>query len=269
MRAPHERRGARARSAARSSSGTTAPTTARAADRLRSSAPSARLAAAALMTRREVEGPGLEDAPEVQELHEGEAEAVLERGMEGEGYEHVFEGGRHRDEPRARLAPRPEPLSVQGKEPGTRGEAAVHLHQPAARPFPKGHRVIGALEKREAVRDEHAEGGLRVVQHEHVHVGHGAIAGRGIEPLGQGRALQGQDAQPRGAEACENARGQVELKRPSDELGPGARAATRPCAASGRAGRKPGRAGEEAREPLALGFHEEGARRRGHPRKRE
>ena len=84
--------------------------------------------------RASVDRLALEHAAEVEPLHEREHEAVLEGGVQRELQQQVLGRGQAAQLAAAGAAARPQALGVEREEAGGGDDAAVQLHDPAARP---------------------------------------------------------------------------------------------------------------------------------------
>ncbi len=79
----------------------------------------------------------LEEPPEIEVLDQGEDETMLERGVERELHEEVFDRRHARDLPLRRHTARPEPFRVDGKKPRARRDAVVKLDRRSPRRDPR------------------------------------------------------------------------------------------------------------------------------------
>ena len=136
----------------------------------------------------------LEDAPEVQPLHERQHEPVLERRVQGQLQQQVFDGGPHRELALPRPAPRPQRLGVQGEEPRRRGRAAVQLDDHVQGRLVQHARVVGERELLEAGGTQRGGGLAPALEREQVDVAHGAIGLEVVDRLRERCAFQRQRA---------------------------------------------------------------------------
>ena len=172
------------------------PTTASAARSAAASGTSARAAAARARRRPDVDRLALEHAPEVEPLHEGEHEAVLEGGVERELQQQVLGARAAAGAGRGRRGCRAHsPSRVEGEEAGGRDDAAVQLHDPAPVGVAEGPRVVAARhlgEARLARAPPRASG--EALEGEDVHVRHRPVRLDVVDRLREDHALERQAA---------------------------------------------------------------------------
>ena len=147
---------------------------------------------------------------EVEPLNEREDQSVLERSVQSQLYEEVFDPGDSLDLPGNGHAPSPEAIRVDGKDPG-RGEVRVELCDGARRGVVEGAGVVSAGYECEARFEQDPRCVDEGIQDKNIHVGHGSFGDRRVEALGQGGPLHRERPNAPALQEPQHSSSQIEL----------------------------------------------------------